>query len=233
MPDAVVAAEERRPLLHGDDAPTTAPARAATAGEEPTAAASAASAAAMVDRSRTPLRVVIPGVAMLFLSEWCAVLIGVSMGALMERSICARRYPDVVDSLRDPRCKANAVQAELSTVRGWESTFILVPGILTAIPYNMMAEAYGPKLVVLLMLLGQMLTHATELIVCLNPQIFDTRWVWLCATLVVIGGGPVVFTSMVHYIGNSISTEKSRYVAQCLRAPSTILITAPQTDGGT
>lgn len=113
-----------------------------------------------------PLRVVIPGILMLFLSEWCSVFIRISMGALMERAICQRQYPNVVDSLHDPRCKSGTVQAELFTVSGWESSFILIPALLTAIPYNMMAEAYGPKLVVLLMVFGQLLAHSAELIVC-------------------------------------------------------------------
>lgn len=158
-------AAERQPLLRDEEAPLVSPQTLNDA-----------------HNSSTPtplLSVIIPGLLILFLGEWANALIGVSMGALMERSICERRFPDVVDSLTDPRCKTDAVQAELSVVRGWETTFLLMPGILTAVPYSMLAEARGPKVVVLLMFAGMMITHATELLVCKCCLSFILRFVLL------------------------------------------------------
>lgn len=77
-----------------------------------------AQAAAKQATPARSLRVVIPGIVMLFLSEWCSVFIRVSMGALMERAICQRQYPNVVDSLHDPqrlqewRCPSRAVHCQ-------------------------------------------------------------------------------------------------------------------------
>ncbi|KAJ5667403.1 MFS transporter [Penicillium longicatenatum] len=60
---------------------------------------------------------------------------------IQEAIICQKYFPaSANDASVDPRCKTEIVQAELSFLKGWQLTISLLPGMLTALPYGMMAE---------------------------------------------------------------------------------------------
>lgn len=91
---------------------------------------------------------------------------GVSLNALIEGAACKQLYPDVTDPYGDERCKNTDVQTRLSLVTGWDMTFSMVPGLLTAVPYGVFADTYGPRALLLLVFAGSVLLQVWQLVVC-------------------------------------------------------------------
>ncbi|KAM4066384.1 major facilitator superfamily protein [Hirsutella rhossiliensis] len=143
------------------------------------------------------ITVVIPCLLLLVAMEIGGTLVGVPMNQIQEGILCRQRYPNVLDTSTDARCKSSNVQSALSSLQGWELTFSLIPGILTAVPYGIAADRYGRKAILGLSLLGIFLVQAVDIVVCSFPQIFPIRLVWLGAMCSLIGGGPFVPGSVV------------------------------------
>jgi MFS family permease len=64
---------------------------------------------------------------------------------------------DFSDPIPEDHCKIPLVQSQLAMLKGWDLTFSCIPGILVAVPYGVMADKYGRKLVLMLGLLGVLL----------------------------------------------------------------------------
>ncbi len=112
------------------------------------------------------LRVVIPGSLIVACFGFAAQFLSIGLSEMMEGSICQREYGNVTRPYEDPRCKNEAVQTRLATVKGWEQTFSLLPGLLLAVPYGIVADRYGPKLVLCLIWIGDILAQIGESAVC-------------------------------------------------------------------
>ena len=54
----------------------------------------------------------------------------------------------------------------LSFVKAWETSLAILPGLLMALPYGMVADKYGPKRVLLLVFLGNIISLGLETVVC-------------------------------------------------------------------
>lgn len=93
-------------------------------------------------------------------------LLSVPRTQIEEEILCRNLFPDVASSISDPRCKENNVQSELSMLQGLEVTFTLLPGLLMAIPYGIIADRYGRKFVLGLALLGIILTEGCNIMIC-------------------------------------------------------------------
>lgn len=145
--------EERQPLL-GDPNTSENPSNYSEADNEPAPT-----------RSEI-LRVAIPGVLIMVTFQIAASFIEVGLSALLESSVCLKEYPDLEDRYNDPRCKNDNVQAELSMVIALEQMFTIMPGFLTLIPYGILADKYGPKLILLLVFFGDVLAQGGEALVC-------------------------------------------------------------------
>ncbi|KJZ73966.1 hypothetical protein HIM_06634 [Hirsutella minnesotensis 3608] len=147
---------------------------------------------------------------LLVLAEIGGALVNLPLNQIEESIICRNQYPHVPDTATDALCKSSPVQAELSFLQGWELTFGLVPGILTAVPYGFAADRHGRKVILCLSLLGLCLFQAIEVVVCSFPEIFPIKLIWLGALCCFIGGGPFVFSAMVYAIANDVSTDSTR-----------------------
>lgn len=112
------------------------------------------------------LAVAIPCLLLLAAVEIGVKLLTVPMAQIQEGIICRGHYPDVVETPEDPRCKDEVVQSDLSMLQGWEMTFALIPGLLTAVPYGIMADRYGRKVTLSLSLLGMTMVEAAEIVIC-------------------------------------------------------------------
>ncbi|KAF4504262.1 hypothetical protein G6O67_008435 [Ophiocordyceps sinensis] len=132
------------------------------------------------------------------------------MNQIQEGIICQMWHPGIPEPSKDVRCKDRDVQSELSTLRGWELTFGLIPGLLTAIPYGIIADRYGRKVVLSLSLFGITLVQAVDIIICWFPDTFPLRLVWLGAMFTSVGGGPFVLSAMIFAIANDVSNEAQR-----------------------
>jgi MFS family permease len=157
-------------------------------------------------------------------------LIAVPLNAILERNICRNILPGLLDT-DDNRCKEKATQSELSFIRGWQATFDIIPGLLTAVPYGLMADKYGRELVLSLSVLGGTITSSFNVLVCSSatfdflrispmadaetlgslPSVFSPRMIWLSSAFGFIGGGAPVFNAITFAIISSAVSEKKRY----------------------
>ncbi|KAK3187282.1 hypothetical protein K4F52_003913 [Lecanicillium sp. MT-2017a] len=187
-------AEERRLLLGYDAAPSLQ-----TQTED-----------AGPPRSRF-LRIAIVGFFINMTVDFSMSFIAVGLNALVEGAACQQLLPDVTEPYLDKRCKEDdGVQARLVQTMGWLNTFIMLPGLVTAIPYGVFVDRYGARALLVVAFFGQVLFNLAMLGVVLNPFTFDLKYIWLCAAINVIGGGSVGYEAMQYTVANSISTERNR-----------------------
>ncbi|KAJ6790060.1 hypothetical protein PWT90_03971 [Aphanocladium album] len=156
------------------------------------------------------LRVAIPFLFLLTAVEFAAGLCGTGMAGLVESALCKTEFPDVVDPYNDPRCKGEEIQANLAWIIGMENTISVLPGLLMSIPYGIIADKYGPNIVMGLIWVGQFLSEGGHLLVCLNPQIFNVRWIYASSCMTLIGGGGSTWSAMRYLVGASLVSEKNR-----------------------
>ncbi|KAM3468360.1 hypothetical protein MY5147_008019 [Beauveria neobassiana] len=124
------------------------------------------------------------------------ILITIPLNQILESIICRQLVSDHASGI-DPRCKNENVQRELSFIRGWQLTFDLIPGLLTAMMYGLAAKKYGRQFILALAVLGATLAATFVLVVCSFPANFSPRLVWLSSTFTFIGGGVPVFNAMI------------------------------------
>ncbi|KAL7908231.1 hypothetical protein GGI35DRAFT_453658 [Trichoderma velutinum] len=147
---------------------------------------------------------------LLLVVEFAATLLTISVSQIEEGILCRRFFPDVNDTITDPRCKSENVQSELSTIQGWGFTFAIIPGVITAVPYGVAADKYGRSVILSLSLLGIVLVEAGAVIICRFPHIFPLRLIWLAALFTMVGGGTFVFSAMIFTIASDISNAAQR-----------------------
>lgn len=127
----------------------------------------------VVEKRAPPRRVavVVPCLLLLAAVEIGSALVAVPMNQIQEGIMCRERYPNVLASATDARCKGSDVQSALSSLQGWELTFGLVPGLLTAVPYGIAADRYGRRPVLGLSLLGICIVQAVDIVVCESRRV--------------------------------------------------------------
>ncbi|KAM3498227.1 hypothetical protein MY10362_008445 [Beauveria mimosiformis] len=156
-------------------------------------------------------------------------LIMIPLNPILESIICRNVFADVsVDA--DPRCKDALVQGELSFIRGWQSTFDVIPGLLTAMPYTLMANECGRPRVLSLSVLGGSVGLGFVVFICIlihkqGPStrydeltrptgffhsVFSPRLIWLGSMFTLIGGGAPVFNTMCFALLGEATNERQR-----------------------
>lgn len=141
---------------------------------------------------------------------------------IRENLICRRMFfrddaaalaPGGVDLDADPLCKSNPVQAELALVNGWELTFVLIPSILTGVPWGIAADTHGRTRVLQLANLGVLLSFLWQIAVYSFPDALPVRAVWLQGVFFLLGGGASTYGALLYTIATDISSEAHRATA--------------------
>ncbi|KAJ3496318.1 hypothetical protein NLG97_g2744 [Lecanicillium saksenae] len=127
--------------------------------------------------------------------EMSNYLLTVPLNQILERIICEQVFSGLAND-NDPRCKDQVVQRELSFIRGWQLTFDVVPGLLTAMLYGLATKRYGRQFIMGLAVLGGFLAGTFVILICSFPAIFSPRLIWLSSAFAFIGGGAPVFNAM-------------------------------------
>ncbi|XWW96938.1 hypothetical protein V2A60_004918 [Cordyceps javanica] len=133
-----------------------------------------------------------------------------------ENLICRNMFPDLppgADLSSHPLCKSNPVQAELALVNGWELTFMMVPSILTGVPWGIAADKYGRTRILQLANLGVVLSLLWQLAVYSFPDVLPLRLVWLEGAFFLLGGGASTYGALLYTIASDISSEAYRATA--------------------
>lgn len=99
--------------------------------------------------------------------ELSDLIIDVPRTQIEESILCRKRYSDVVIGSNDPRCKDNSVQADLSMLQALELTCTILPSLLTAVPWGVVADKYGRIFVLRLSIFGLLLVQGSNIIICM------------------------------------------------------------------
>ena len=150
---------------------------------------------------------------LLFFSEVCVVLLAVPQTQILEDAICDKYYdqkhPSPPADLLS-RCKVEPIQKELSLIKGWQNSFDMVPGFITALPYATLAQKTGRGFIAALALLGFFASILWIQFICWKAHLFPLRLTWASSMALFIGGGGEVFHSMVYTMASDIVTEERR-----------------------
>lgn len=92
---------------------------------------------------------------------------------IQEEIICRNHHQDIVDG-SDPRCKDPTVQSDLAFLTGWSGSFVLIPGLMTAVPYGYRADKYGRGFILRLSMFGMTLWQGATILVCKSHDAFTS-----------------------------------------------------------
>jgi MFS family permease len=148
------------------------------------------------------------------------------MARITEAVICYRHYeiidpsklligrdnigPGAIGGVNELHCKLDAVQTELALLRGWQSLFDSIPGLLLAVPVGWAADQYGRKPFVLLALFGFFLQGAWPQFVTWFWQAFDIRAVWFSAFSGFMAGGIDTANTLFFVMVSDVASEARR-----------------------
>jgi hypothetical protein len=159
--------DERQPLLQSDDAHP-----GHLAGQDATDS-----------RPKHFAQVAILGTVILVAFNIALQLINLGRSQLIEGAICQQEFHNVTQPYQDARCKYDTVQQRLSLILAWESTFSMIVSLFTTVPYAMVAQRYGARVVTSLLWLGYTFSLGGETIICMFYMPSACRKLLLTATL--------------------------------------------------
>lgn len=123
----------------------------------------------------------------------------------------ARIEPD--GQVKEEFCKVPEVQAEVAAVKGYFELFEGILCMVLAIPYGLMADRYGRKPTVCLVIPGYMIGIGIIFVVLWFSETIPLRAVWLSTLASLIGGGPAVAFAIVWTMMSDVTTEDERCVS--------------------
>jgi MFS family permease len=165
----------------------------------------------------------------------CAVLILVQCGDELSQSpqsriseaiICYRHYetadpsklladrasvsPGAIGGVTEELCKIEAVQNQLSSLRGFQGFLNGGPSLLLALPFGWAADKYGRKPILFLGVLSFVLQAVWVQAVCWFWQSFDIRWTWASALHGLMAGSSPVVSALFFVIISDVVPEEER-----------------------
>lgn len=154
-------------------------------------------------------RVVVVSFITVLLTDFAAFFLGAPQTSILEANICSRYYAHTPDpSNRD--CTVGPIQTELALINQMLNTFNRLPGIFVAIPFGIVADRYGRRPVLVLVILGALLQDLISKIVLWKPELFTPRLIWLSSLATFVGGGDAVASSMIYLIVADIAPLHQR-----------------------
>ncbi|PYI07462.1 MFS general substrate transporter [Aspergillus sclerotiicarbonarius CBS 121057] len=136
---------------------------------------------------------------------------------LLELSVCRSYYRSVDPSTIAPDgtvpariCKIHEIQREVAVLRGWLGLAEALPGLLLAIPYGLLAQRYGRKLVATLGLSGEIIANLWIWFACHYFPRFSGWAIVISASIRFIGGGSPVISTIVLALVSSFASPQSR-----------------------
>lgn len=140
---------------------------------------------------------------------------------MLEMGLCREYYqardPDVVGpggTVPERLCKLKDIQSPLARLRGFLGLLEGLPGLLFAVPYGILADARGRRLVAGACLLGFILRDAWTFTVLYFYETFPLRAVYAAPTFVLLGGGTTLFGPMIMAIVAATVPEAFRSVTR-------------------
>ncbi|KAM0720139.1 hypothetical protein Q7P37_004275 [Cladosporium fusiforme] len=118
--------------------------------------------------------------------------------------------PGAIGGVAEELCKIEAVQSQLSSLRGYQTFFDGGPSLLLALPFGWAADKFGRRPLLFLGGLSFVLRTVWIQIVYWFWQSFDVRWVWASSLHgLMAGSGPVV-SALLFVIVADVTPEEDR-----------------------
>ncbi|KAK9414827.1 putative Major facilitator superfamily (MFS) profile domain-containing protein [Seiridium unicorne] len=152
-------------------------------------------------------RVIAMSFAMVILVDFAAFFLDAPQTSILESRICNRYYssnPGPTD------CTAGPVQAELATVNQMLNTFNRLPGLIVAIPFGILADRYGRRPVLIMVIIGALLQDLISKIILWRPDVFPPRLIWLSSVASFVGGGDAVASGMIFLVVADVALPRQR-----------------------
>ena len=118
--------------------------------------------------------------------------------------------PGAVGGVAEILCKIEAVQSQLSSLRGYQGFLDGLPGLLLALPFGWAADKYGRRRFLTLGCISFVVRAAWTQAVCWFWQSFDIRWTWASALHGLIAGSSPVVSMLFFVIISDIVPETDR-----------------------
>jgi hypothetical protein len=107
-------------------------------------------------------------------------------------------------------CKVTQIQSSLARMRGYLGMLEMIPGLLLAVPYGILADINGRRLVIGLCLLGCVLRDCWIFVALYFYRTFVTSTVYAAPAFLLLGGGPTLFGPMVLSMMAAATSEDLR-----------------------
>ncbi|KAF8537766.1 major facilitator superfamily domain-containing protein [Trichophaea hybrida] len=137
---------------------------------------------------------------------------------LIESIICSnyyrendRRIFNENGNIPEQYCKVDSIQEELAFLNGFQTLFSNIPGVLLAIPYGVLADRYGRKIILVLALLGLTLSFSWILFVCWFA--LPIKLTWLSAAFLMLGGGVQMLIALILMVLADVTPADQRTTA--------------------
>ncbi|KAJ6787708.1 hypothetical protein PWT90_08476 [Aphanocladium album] len=155
-------------------------------------------------------RVILLSYFMLFCSQLYGSSFNTFIYQTLEGLLCRDMYDDVGDPLKDPRCKGEAVQSELSLLTSMEATFEVIPPMICGIIYGLMADVYGRKPVLVLATFGALLYGSLDVAVCWFHDYVPIKLFWAVPVIYFFTGGALVAATINYTLVTDVLTKSQR-----------------------
>ncbi|KAM0707094.1 hypothetical protein Q7P35_006425 [Cladosporium inversicolor] len=118
--------------------------------------------------------------------------------------------PGAIGGVAEILCKGEAVQSQLSSLRGYQGFLDGLPALLLALPLGWAADKYGRKTLLTVGTLSFVFRAAWMQIVFWFWQSFDIRWTWASALHGLMAGSSPVVSALIFVIISDVVPEAER-----------------------
>lgn len=137
---------------------------------------------------------------------------------MLELGLCREYYavhdPSVIGDnggIPERLCKLPQIQSSVAKMRGIMAMMEAIPGLVLAVPFGILADKKGRRLVMGLCLLGFLLRDIWTFATLYFYRVFPLRAVYAAPLTAIIGGGPTVISPMLLAVVAASIPADSRY----------------------
>lgn len=145
--------------------------------------------------------------AFLILYAFADILKYISTVRLIELGVCREHYlktnPSIIDhdgKIREHLCRLPGIQQRLASLRGSLAALEATVGLLLALPYGLIVDRVGERMLAGINVVGYLLSCAWLMIVCFYWPTFSIWTATLAPLFRIIGGGSPVLASVIYSI---------------------------------
>lgn len=156
--------------------------------------------------------------AIIFTTSFGGFLTGIPMMRLLEDIACHKYYNSLEgeehkgfdEQIDEELCKGDQVQNQLNVLFAVLHFLGPIPGVLTTIPYGLLADRIGRRFVYFVSLAGLLLAGFFNFTIMFFWKELPLQLIWLSPLILFIGGGEAVIGMIFYAIGCDITTEANR-----------------------